>query len=225
MPVTGVAPAQQQFNRRTMEQLNALSRFQGLGVQGGTLPTEVPDVEQFITGKIRDEESSSSSAGNTSSTNVSSSFNYNPAGAGFTDKDGYLAYAFDQTYEADPWRGKVIVNGISTTLPTNTVDGANYAYPLNGETWANGSNVLLKRAGQHWMIIGSASAGGSLPMSIVIDCANGTITVTPGGGTSSSTTTKTATSSSDGSITRDVPTTSSSIGTGGTSSSVSTEGL
>lgn len=142
---------------RTNEQLASLSRFQGPGVSGGTLPTQVPQDIQFITGQIRIEGSGSGGSG-------SGQFSLDPVGAGFTDDEGYLAYAFDQTYNDRPWKGEVIVGGVSTTLQNGGVVGVNYAYPLNGETWEEGANVLLKRAGNHWIIVGGlgeASGSGS----------------------------------------------------------------
>lgn len=165
---SGVPPAQQQWMRRTNVQLEQMGRLQGVGINGGTLPTEVVAVPQFITGQIRLEGSGSGSG----------SFSLDPAGAGFTDEDGYLAYAFDQTLDDRPWKGIVIVGGISTVLPNSgsgsgsgtPAAGSNYAYPLNGETWEEGANVLLKRAGNHWIIVGGlgeasgSGSGGGIPI-------------------------------------------------------------
>lgn len=146
-----MSPSQRQYARRTHEQLAVMARYQGVNVAGGTMPTQVPDGLEWIFGQIRAEGSGSGSG----------SFSLDPAGTGFTDEEGYLAYAFDQIYDDYPWKGIVIANGITTTLPHTGVSGANYAYPLNQDTFDDGVNVILKKAGLHWVIIGTVGESGS----------------------------------------------------------------
>jgi len=160
------SPPQRQWMRRTDEQLDSISRYQGEHVQGGTMPTEVPSPQVFIYGQIRAEGSGSGGSG----------FSLDPAGEGFTDEEGYLAYAFDQIYDDFPWKGVIVPNGVTTTLPQTGTSGANYAYPLNGDSWLAGQNVLLKKAASHWVIIGGAGAegSGSGGNTFTVDCGDGT---------------------------------------------------
>lgn len=133
------------------------------------MPTEVVPFEEWIFGQIRLEGSGSGSG----------SFSVNPDGVGFTDEEGYLAYAFDQIYDQYPWKGVVIENGITTILPHGTVAGANYAYPLNSDFFDEGVNVILKRCGIHWVIIGTvgeASGSGSGGQQWSFDCDTGLLT-------------------------------------------------
>lgn len=166
-------PAETQWMRRTTAQLEQMGRLQGVNLAGGTIPTEVVDVPVFITGKIRADGTGSGTG----------SFSLDPSGVGFTDSEGYLAYAFDQTYDDAPWKGELVPEGITTVLPGNgSTEGSDFAYPLNADLWQEGDNVLLKRAGDHWFIIGGINdavggSGGGTTYSITCN-GDGTITVT-----------------------------------------------
>lgn len=135
------------------------------------MPTQVIPPLVWIFGQIRAEGSGSGSgSGN--------QFSVDPEGIGFTDEEGYLAYAFDQIYDDYPWKGVVIPHGITTTLPQAGIGGANYAYPLNQDVIEDGVNVILKKAGNHWVIIGTvgeAGGSGSGGNTMSITCADGSV--------------------------------------------------
>lgn len=204
--------------RQLMQVAGAFGRSGGPGFSmsmAGLVP--LPPDRLIIYGKIRDDDSSSSSV-STSSSDSTACY--------FYDNDGYLAYCFDEVNPFWPWKGEVMEGGIKTTEPaevssssTRVQGGGNFAYPLNGETLNAGTIVALLRAGEHWIIVGVNGGSGGQSACFEIDCAAGTIIVTScgsttGGTTSSTTDTSSSTgrissSSSDGTVTRDAGTSSS----------------
>lgn len=143
--------------RRPLKQLDERTRpldaFGGEQFTGGAVPGTMPAQHpyMFIWGKIRDDESGSGSG--TGSGHID-----NFIGAGFNDREGYLAYSFDQVYDHHPWKGEVIPGGISTVI-LDDLDGYNFAYPPPPFPEFNvGDVVLLFRSGRHWTIVGSAAS-------------------------------------------------------------------
>jgi hypothetical protein len=135
---------------------------------GATGPVSEAPPTTVIYGLIRDDEFSGSASG--------SGVSFSPSDASFTAPDGYTAYAFDEVNPFAPWRGEIMDGGIGTTLPVNGEGGGNFAYPLNGESLEAGVKVMLRRAGEHWVIVGSSEpASGSGDSEVCIDCGDGEV--------------------------------------------------
>ena len=161
--------------RQLQEVAAAYGRSGGPGVSHSVLGQfTVPTDPLIIFGKIRNEDSEGSGSGS-----GSGSFTVDPAGAGFTDNDGYLAYAFDQVSPFQPWKGELVEGGIATVLPSaNGEGGGNFAYPLNGEIFDENVIVMLVRAGDHWVIVGgSGTAGSGGGPGFTFDCETGDFVV------------------------------------------------
>jgi hypothetical protein len=166
--------------KQLQQRVDYLSRFNGPPqdeytphVTGGTMPAMVPGQREFCFGVIRSDEASGSGSG--SGSGHIADF----PGAGFYDRDGYLAYSFDQLYDDHPWTGQVVVGGITTLFNADKTDGSNFAYVLNGEELSTGTKVVLKRAGRHWVVwglAGSGSGSGNNASGFVTEtCPDGTI--------------------------------------------------
>lgn len=159
--------------RQLQEVAAAFGRSGGPGVSQSVLGHYTLPVDPLIIfGKIRNEDAEGSGSG-------SGNFSVAPVGAGFTDNDGYTAFAFDQVSPFQPWKGELVDGGISTVLPdVDGNGGGNFAYSLNGEFYNEAEIVMLVRAGDHWVIIGgSGTAGSGGGAGFTFDCATGEFVV------------------------------------------------
>lgn len=158
--------------RALMHAVAAYGRGGGEGISKSVIGEfPIPPERQIIYGKIRDDESTGSGG----VTFVAGD------DAAFYDPDGYLAYAFDEINPYWPWKGEILENGITTTLPSQisgsgpVQGGANFAYPLNQDSIGAGALCALLRAGGHWIIIGVSEGGsGSGGSTSTITCSGGT---------------------------------------------------
>jgi hypothetical protein len=142
----------------------------GHGLQiGSTGPVSETPEQKVIYGLIREDEFVSGSGGS-GAAGSGTPTQFNPSDASFIAPDGYPAYAFDEINPAWPWRGEILVGGVSTVLPVDDVGGGNFAYPLNGESLEAGTKVMLRRAGEHWVIDGGLGGESGSPGPICVDC-------------------------------------------------------